>query len=278
MARMRTGDPVDGRDGPLGIVAGTREAAGGPATSPPAYVLVRGTRRFGLDHTTYLVPLAWVKAAPADAPRVVLDAGRAEVAGCPPLRDDEAIRAELARALAETHRPFRVAAIGATVRRGVVDLGGHAPGAKDARAAVARARAVPGVLDVRDHVVVDEALVGAVAQALARDPVTRKACLRVASRLGTVALSGVLPTDAVGQHATAVALTVPGVMRVHDGTSVPAVPTGALFGSGRPPARRSPGPRQADDVGVTVFDREKAPAVRSLGAASAAPPAFPEGR
>ena len=79
------GDRVHGRDGPLGTVAGTREAAAGE----PASVLVRLVRLFGLLHTTRLVPVAWVTPAPSDARRVTLDASRAEVAGCPPLRAEE---------------------------------------------------------------------------------------------------------------------------------------------------------------------------------------------
>jgi hypothetical protein len=128
MARMRPGDPVDGRAGPLGTIVGTREAADGQAVSEPGYVQVRRPRRFGLGHTTHLVPLAWVKDASPDAPRVVLDARRAEVAGCPPLREDDAIRDEVARVLAETRRPFRVAAVGVTVQRGVVSGAGRARG------------------------------------------------------------------------------------------------------------------------------------------------------
>jgi hypothetical protein len=81
IAAVRVGDRVDGRDGPIGTVAGTREAT----TDDPAYVLVRLSRLFGLVRTTRLVPAAWMRDAPTDAPRVTLDASRAEVAGCPAL-------------------------------------------------------------------------------------------------------------------------------------------------------------------------------------------------
>ena len=82
---IRVGDRVDGRDGPLGTVAGTRVAT----AEHPDSVLVRLSRLFGLVHSTRLVPLAWVKEPSTDARRVTLDATRAEVAGCPPLRAEE---------------------------------------------------------------------------------------------------------------------------------------------------------------------------------------------
>jgi hypothetical protein len=98
---IRVGMPVDGRDGPLGTVAGTRAAATADQTP---YVLVHTSRLFGLVRTTRLVPLAWVLDAPAAARRVLLDASRAQVAGCPPLREDDTLRRDVAQALLEAPR------------------------------------------------------------------------------------------------------------------------------------------------------------------------------
>ena len=118
------GDRVDGRDGPLGEVAGTREAAAGH----PASVLVRLARLFGLLHTTRLVPVAWVTDAPSDARRVTLDATRAEVAGCPSLREDPDMRADVVQAL--TQDPVtRQACLRVVSRLGEVELGGELPAA-----------------------------------------------------------------------------------------------------------------------------------------------------
>jgi osmotically-inducible protein OsmY len=219
LAGIAAGDRVDGRDGPLGTVAGTRAAT----ASHPAYLLVRQAHLLGLVRTTHLVPAVWLRDAPPGAHRVTLDTSRAGVAGCPPLRADEDVQQDVVHALSARTLPFRVAAIRVAVRDGVVELTGHAPSARDTRHAAARARAVPGVLGVRDHAVDDEALVTAVAQALTQDAVTRKACLRVASRLGEVELNGELPTEAAKQQATALALAVGGVTRVHNGATVRAV-------------------------------------------------------
>jgi osmotically-inducible protein OsmY len=212
------GHAVDGSDGPLGTVAGTREAVGGRSMG---YLLVRQSRLFGLAHTTRLVPITWVKAGTGD--RVTLDASRAQVADCPPVRDDESIRVDVAQALTNARRPFRVGGLQVAVREGVVDISGHSPSERDADHAVAQARLVAGVLNVHDSSIDDEALVAAVAKALTRDAVTRKACLQVLSRLGVIDLAGELPTESARDTATALARAVPGVTRVHNGATLPFV-------------------------------------------------------
>jgi BON domain len=152
MPQLMVGDPVDGRDGPLGTVAGTREVTAGQDEA--GYILVELSRFFGLVHTTRLVPLAWVRDVPAppEARRVTLDASRAQVMGCPPLRADADILADVAPALSMTLTGlFRVATLRATVRDGVVDLTGHSLSTSEAHAAILRTRHVPGVLAVQDH-------------------------------------------------------------------------------------------------------------------------------
>jgi osmotically-inducible protein OsmY len=109
------------------------------------------------------------------------------------------------------------------VRDGVVDITGHAPREQDADHAVAQAWLVDGVLNVHDSSVDDESLVTAVARALTRDAVTRKACLQVLSRLGEIDLSGELPTEAAKETATALAMAVPGVTQVNNSARLPFV-------------------------------------------------------
>lgn len=60
-----------------------------------------------------------------------------------------------------------------------------------------------------------------VAEALARDAVTRKACLQVFSRPGEIDLSGELPTESTRE--AALAMAVPGVTRVNNGAMLPFV-------------------------------------------------------
>ena len=227
MTQLVVGSPVDGREGSLGTVAGTRAATAG---QPDGSVLVRLAGRFGLGHTTRVVPAAWVRTGPLDARRVTLDASRAQVAGCPPWRADEDIRADVAEALSTSGGFYQVAAVHATVREGIVDLTGHARHRTAARHAVASAEAVRGVVAVQDHSVEDGALASAVAQALTHDPATRRACLRVTSRLGAIELSGALPSEGARQHATALAQAVPGVTGVHNGATVPSIRAGQREG------------------------------------------------
>ena len=227
MTQLVVGSPVDGREGQLGTVAGTREATAG---QPDGSVLVQIARRFGFGHTTRVVPATWVRTEPLDARRVTLDASRAQVAGCPPWRADDDIRADVAEALATSGGFFEAATVHATVREGIVDLTGHTHHRTDARHAVASAEAVRGVVAVHDHSVEDGALAIAVAQALLHDPDTRRACLHVSCRLGAIGLSGALPSDVAWQQASTLALAVPGVVGVHNGATVPSMHAGQSEG------------------------------------------------
>src|SRR6266508_5392574 len=85
IARQVDGTPVDGRDGSIGTAAGMRRAT---ENHRHEYLMVRLSRLFGLLHSTQLVPVTWMRSTAPGAGRVTLDATRAEVAGCPPLRDD----------------------------------------------------------------------------------------------------------------------------------------------------------------------------------------------
>jgi osmotically-inducible protein OsmY len=228
MTQLVVGSPVDGRDGKVGTVAGTRAATARPS---PGYVLVRLTRLFGLAHSTRLVPAAWVQPGLRDSQRVTLDASRAEVAGCPPWRPDDDIRADVVEALATAGGFFEAATVHATVHEGIVDLTGHTRHRTAARQAVATAQAVRGVVAVQDHSMEDGALAVAVAQALTHDPDTRRACLRVASRLGAIELDGALPSESAKQRATTLAQAVPGVTGVHNGATVPSMSAGQIDGA-----------------------------------------------
>lgn len=195
MTRLAVGCPVDGRDGPLGTVAGTRSAptaasrddtpitisdAGAPADARGGqyeYVLVQLSRRFGLRHTTRLVPVAWVRPAAPDAQRVTLDATRAQVVGCPPLRTDEQIHADVAARLAAFAGEFHLPDLHATVRNGVVRVTGHTLSLRTRQAAISCAWEVPGVLGVQDQVVDDETLTRGTAPVPRQDPAIRAARL-----------------------------------------------------------------------------------------------------
>lgn len=211
--RVPKGTRVDGTDGPLGTFAGTRAATDSHAQE---YVLVRLARLLSLRRSTHLVPLAWVLSVSRETERVILSATRAEVAGCPVLRADAAIKEDVDEALSGAGGFFRVPTIRASVVDGIVQLAGHSPNRTAARQAVEHAGMVRGVLAVQDRSFEDGALTIAVAQALTQDAGTRAAHLLVTSRLGEIGLNGTVPSGEVKEQATALARAVPGVTEVHN--------------------------------------------------------------
>jgi osmotically-inducible protein OsmY len=231
-ARPLVGRRVEGRDGYLGTVVDTRPpSVGADAPLQEGALLVRQpwTWRGGWRRPVRVVPLTWIRLAGPAGAAVPLDADRAMLARCPPLRSDAALAADVGDALAagldRQLPPRSLAGVRVTVDAGAVTLNGALPRASYQRAAQARARRVPGVLGVRDETVADDDLVTAVAQALLADPQTRVAHLRVSCRSGAVWLDGVLPAGADVATAGALAAAVPGVTAVHNGATVrPARP------------------------------------------------------
>jgi osmotically-inducible protein OsmY len=151
---------------------------------------------------------------------VTLDATRAQVAGCPLLREDREIQADVVETLSQTGGFFQVPGIRSSVTAGVVRLTGNAPSSRIKQTAVSRALAVAGVLDVDDHSYEDSSLIGAVAQALMAEADTRAAHLSVTSRMGVIGLNGAVPSDAARERATALAGAVPGVVGVVNSAEV----------------------------------------------------------
>ena len=149
------------------------------------------------------------------------------VAGCPPLRHDTDLRADVIDALASdpilrSLRLVRLVALRVAVTDGTVLLTGYVPGAAQRRVAHWLAEYVPGVLGVLDEIVTDEDLAGSVAQALVADLETRQAQLTVTSRLGQVRLTGSLPSTAAQARASALAAAVTGTAAVRNDTKVRA--------------------------------------------------------
>jgi osmotically-inducible protein OsmY len=228
-ARPLVGRRVEGRDGYLGTVVDTRPpSVGADAPHRAGALLVRRpwTWRGGWRRPVRVVPLAWVRVAGPAGAAVLLDADRAMLERCPPLRPDAALAADVGDALAagldRQLPPRSLAGVRVTVDAGAVTLSGALPRASYQQAAQACARRVPGVLGVRDETVADDDLVTAVAQALLADPQTRVAHLLVSCRRGQVWLDGALPAGADVATAGALAAAVPGVRSVHNGATVRA--------------------------------------------------------
>jgi osmotically-inducible protein OsmY len=210
------GTPVLGADGRIGTVAGIRVD---PKTDRPRFLLVRQPRLFGLLGTTRLVPAS--AGSRAEAGEVMLSLTREDVAGLPPVRGDRDLRDHVWEAIRRevTVRLFR-RGIRIAVEDGVVSLEGYAKTPTEARRIERAAAAVPGVVAVLNHLHDDETLTYRVAGALIHDPDTRRAHLRVDSRLGEVSLTGTLPSAAARETATSLAAAVPGVARVHSAALV----------------------------------------------------------
>ena len=140
LPRITVGDPVEGRDGHLGTLVGIREAA---SSHWAGYLLVR------LVHTTRLVPLAWVRPAHPGSDRVILNASRAQVAGCPPVRTGADLRADVVQALARDP-VLRKSCLQVASWHGEVELSGDLP-SEDARQRASQlALTVGGVTRVRN--------------------------------------------------------------------------------------------------------------------------------
>jgi len=165
VAALSPGLLVWGPEGAIGTLAGARGAARGtPGTDAGGFVLVRLTRMLGVRHSTHLVPAAWINTDPVAAEpgggrangvqvgshpgRITLDATRRQVAGCPRLRPDAHIRADVRRALDEAHLTRGGASTHASVSEGVVEVEGRTPGEDGMRRVVDCALAVPGVVAV----------------------------------------------------------------------------------------------------------------------------------
>jgi osmotically-inducible protein OsmY len=204
---------VEGRDGPLGTVAGTRE--GGDGTDL-AYLLVRQPRLWGLWHRTKAVPLSWMREGQPGFRGVTLDASRAEVAGSPLVRPDREVRVDVASALWPLADTTLKGKLHLTVHNGIVELSGNTQRQSDTMAAVGAAQTVPGVLGVRNRVIDDDGLTVAVTSALSALPSSADTQITVRVRLGSVAITGHVPDCAGHQTATTLVSAVPGVRHVRN--------------------------------------------------------------
>lgn len=229
-APLVVGSAVEGRDGGIGTLVGTRW--GGPPDHAP-YLLVRVPWLRNVRRTVRLVPLQWVvvpgTAGTGTGSPLILDADRRMVLGCQPVRPDADLRADVADALAADSRlrPMRLtrlSRIRSAVAEGTVTLTGYVPNDSYRREARARATGVRGILGVTDELVADERVTGDVAQALVAEAATRGAHLTVASRLGQVTLGGALPSLDAQARATALAAAVRGVAGVQNSTTLAPAP------------------------------------------------------
>jgi hypothetical protein len=113
--------------------------------------------------------------------------------------------------------------IDVTVQDGIARLRGHVVTPMNKSRAEEAARSVVGVLDVENHLVLDEDLVIGVAQALGRDDRTRLERVAVGARNGFIILSGRVASAAVREAAEEVAASVPQVRGIINHLRAPNV-------------------------------------------------------
>jgi len=188
----------------------------------------RGQVRQFVMHLGYLghdviVPTDWVRES--DAENVHLSVNRHALEGLSGYRPDSALAAEVDRALwnDDVLRQSDYHEINVAVSNGVVILNGYVmTGSIKARAEQA-ARKVPNVLGVENHLIPDEQVVIAVAQALARDARTREQRVYVSARNGFISLNGKVSSAAVRAAVEECAASVPVVRGVLNHVRAPGV-------------------------------------------------------
>lgn len=172
-----------------------------------------------------LVPVDWVSSVTAEV--VTLAATRADLAALPEYYPDEELAAKITDAWwgdPVVRAMLAYTSARAVVRDGIATLAGYAWSSVHRRRMEELARGVPGLLDLRNEVVADDELAGAVAHALGSDPRTRGLSIQVHSYLGHVRLEGVVSSPELRAAAAEVAARVPWVKAIINLVDVPGVP------------------------------------------------------
>ena len=161
-----------------------------------------------------IVPMDWV--GESDAENVHLSVNRHALEGLPGYRPDSVIAAEVDRALwnDDVLRESDYDEIDVVVSNGVVSLNGYVMTLTIKARVEQAARTVHDALDVENHLIADDQVVIAVAQALDQDAHTREQMVYVNARNGIVSLSGEVSSAAVRAAVEECAASVPVVRGV----------------------------------------------------------------
>lgn len=133
----------------------------------------------------------------------------------PPYRSDEELQREVEEILYDVG-PLHVDYRGMTIRvlDSVLYLEGNISSSLRSDIVRSQASGVPGLLDIEDHLIGDDTLAGAVAEALARDSRTQDLPIGVYPKLGAVRISGAVHNSQQKEAAGEIAAKVPGVRSV----------------------------------------------------------------
>ncbi len=180
-----------------------------PGTGELAYIVARRLRPnmdtfIRRDYVTQIDPA-----------RFTVSISEQELEALPPYRSDEELQREVEEVLYEVG-PLHVDYRGMTIRvlDSVLYLEGNISSSLRSDIVRSQASGVPGLLDIEDHLVGDDTLAGAVAEALSRDPRTKGLPIGVYPKLGAVRISGAVHNGQQREAAGEIAAKVPGVRSV----------------------------------------------------------------
>jgi osmotically-inducible protein OsmY len=150
-----------------------------------------------------------------DADQITVSLAEATLRTLPPYRTDEELQQDVERVIFEL-APLHVDlhAITMHVVDGVLYLDGNISSSLRAEIVADQAVGIQGLLEVQNRLIGDDALAGAVALALGRDPHTRDLPIGVYPRLGIVRLSGAVHNNLQKEAAAEITKSVPGVRAV----------------------------------------------------------------
>lgn len=160
------------------------------------------------------LPAGWVREIHTV---VEVQATRAALAALPHYRGDRELRADILDAwfYDDWLRPTLLRTpLDVKLCEGRATLEGHVPTRRISLRLEETARSIPGVVEVRNRLVVDDDLTHQVMNALLEDPRTSLLRPRVWSHLGVIYLEGEVPHGAAHQAASEVAAAVPGARGV----------------------------------------------------------------
>ena len=200
---IRAGTRVVTKDRGLGTVA---LMLTDPSTQSATHVVIR----HGLPGShRVIVPMDRVVDATLE--RIVLDLRPDELAGLPEYRTDEQIADDAERAIEDDEIVRRLSGryLDIAVHNGVVMVTGNIATSAHRSRVEDSVRRVRGVRGFQNLAIGDDELESAVAQALGRDPRTRRFIVPVHASLGLIRLSGDVPVVALD-----LARAVPGVRDV----------------------------------------------------------------
>jgi osmotically-inducible protein OsmY len=180
-------------------------------------------RTRGWSRRQIIVPIDYIENI--DGEKVYLSIDENELKQLPTYRPDHVLEALIQQALWEDtiFRRTEARRVRVEVENSIAYLSGYVSSHSMSKGAEKAALKVDGVWKLENHLVIDDDLMIAVAQAIANDPRTKNARIFVGANNGFVTLTGSAPDLAGRAGAQAQAVSVPKVRGVINSIQVPGV-------------------------------------------------------